>query len=76
MAGFEIVEGVCRSEEQMIDLLRDADGAQVGVNPLTAKGNGGFAQGSRLSVVWEWASTLLISAPQLNLGSLSAMYQA
>ena len=36
-AGFEIVEGVCRSEEQMIDLLRDADGAQVGVNPLTSR---------------------------------------
>ena len=36
-AGFEVVEGVCRSEEQMIDLLRDADGAQVGVKPLTSR---------------------------------------
>ena len=36
-AGFEVVEGVCRSEEQMIDLLRDADGAQVSVKPLTSR---------------------------------------
>ena len=28
-AGFEVIEGVCRSEEDMIDLLEDADGAQV-----------------------------------------------
>ena len=28
-AGFEVIEGVCRSEQDMIDLLNDADGAQV-----------------------------------------------
>ena len=36
-AGFEVVEGVCRSEDDMIDLLKDADGAQVGTMPLTSR---------------------------------------
>ena len=36
-AGFEVIEGVCRSEQDMIDLLNDADGAQVGVMPLTSR---------------------------------------
>ena len=36
-AGFEVIEGVCRSEKDMIDLLKDADGAQVGVMPLTSR---------------------------------------
>jgi len=36
-AGFEVTEGVCRSEDDMIDLLHDADGAQVGVMPLTSR---------------------------------------
>ena len=35
--GFEVVEGPCRSEQQMIELLHDADGAQVGVMPLTSR---------------------------------------
>ena len=36
-AGFEVVEGVCRSEDDMIELLKDADGAQVGTMPLTSR---------------------------------------
>lgn len=36
-AGFEVVEGVCRSEDDLIELLKDADGAQVGVMPLTSR---------------------------------------
>ena len=35
--GFEVVEGPRRSEQQMIELLHDADGAQVGVMPLTSR---------------------------------------
>ncbi len=35
--GFEVIEGVCRSEDEMIDLMKDADGAQVGVMPLTSR---------------------------------------
>ena len=33
----EIVEGPCRTEEEMIALLSDADGAQVGILPLTSR---------------------------------------
>ena len=36
-AGADVVEGACRSEEEMIALLRDADGAQVGIMPLTSR---------------------------------------
>ena len=36
-AGVEVVEGVCRSEDVMIELLKDADGAQVGTMPLTSR---------------------------------------
>ncbi len=36
-AGFDTVEGACRSEDDLIDLLRDADGAQVGIMPLTTR---------------------------------------
>ena len=36
-AGFEVVEGSTRNAEEMIDLLGDADGAQVGTLPLTSR---------------------------------------
>lgn len=36
-AGFEVVTGPCRTEDDLIDLMRDADGAQVGVLPLTSR---------------------------------------
>ena len=36
-AGFEVIEGTTRSAEEMIDLLGDADGAQVGTLPLTSR---------------------------------------
>ncbi|MEM7273997.1 MAG: C-terminal binding protein [Actinomycetota bacterium] len=36
-AGFDVIEGPCRTEEELIDLLRDADGAEVGVLPLTSR---------------------------------------
>ncbi|MDA3039781.1 MAG: C-terminal binding protein [Actinomycetota bacterium] len=36
-AGFETIEGPCRTEDDLIDLLREADGAQVGVIPLTSR---------------------------------------
>ena len=36
-AGMTVVEGTCRSEDDLIDLLRDADGAQVGIMPLTSR---------------------------------------
>ncbi len=36
-AGADVVEGACRSEDEMIALLRDADGAQVGIMPLTSR---------------------------------------
>ena len=36
-AGFEVVEGPVRSTEDFMELMRDADGAQVGVMPLTSK---------------------------------------
>ena len=36
-AGFEVVEGRVRSTEDFIDLMKDADGAQVGVMPLTSR---------------------------------------
>lgn len=35
--GFEVVEGVCRSEDDLADLLSDADGALIGVMPLTSR---------------------------------------
>ena len=34
-AGFEVTEAACRSEDELIALLADADGAQVGTMPLT-----------------------------------------
>ena len=36
-AGIEIVEGGCRTEDEMIELIGDADGAQVGIMPLTSR---------------------------------------
>ena len=36
-AGFEVVQGICRTEDELIELLKDADGAQVGILPLTSK---------------------------------------
>ena len=36
-AGFEVVSGTCRSEDELIELLRDVDGAQVGTQPLTSR---------------------------------------
>ena len=36
-AGIDIVEGGCRSEDEMIELIGDADGAQVGIMPLTSR---------------------------------------
>lgn len=36
-AGLEVVEAPVRSKEDFIDLMRDADGAQVGVMPLTSR---------------------------------------
>ena len=36
-AGFEVTETVCRNEEEFIELLRNADGAQVGIMPLTSR---------------------------------------
>ena len=35
--GFEVVEGVCRNEDDLADLLSDADGALIGVMPLTSR---------------------------------------
>lgn len=36
-AGFEVVDGAVSTEDELIDLLRDADGAQVGIMPLTTR---------------------------------------
>ena len=36
-AGMETHEGTCRSEDELIALLREADGAQVGIMPLTSR---------------------------------------
>lgn len=36
-AGFEVLEGSIRSTEEMIDLLKDADGALVNTLPLTSR---------------------------------------
>ncbi|MCY4095883.1 MAG: C-terminal binding protein [Gammaproteobacteria bacterium] len=36
-AGIEIKEGRCRSEDELIELIGDADGAQVGIMPLTSR---------------------------------------
>ncbi|MGY9074655.1 MAG: C-terminal binding protein [Acidimicrobiales bacterium] len=36
-AGHEIVEGAPTTEDEFIDLMRDADGAQVGIMPLTTR---------------------------------------
>ena len=36
-AGIDVVEGGVRSEEDLIALLADADGAQVGILPLTSR---------------------------------------
>ncbi len=36
-AGFEVVEGSCRTEDDLSELLKDADGAQVGTMPLTSR---------------------------------------
>jgi D-3-phosphoglycerate dehydrogenase / 2-oxoglutarate reductase len=35
-AGFEVVQAACRTEDELIALLADADGAQVGIRPLTS----------------------------------------
>ena len=36
-AGFEVTTGICRSEDELIALLQNADGAQVGILPLTSR---------------------------------------
>jgi D-3-phosphoglycerate dehydrogenase len=36
-AGFEVVEALCRTEDELAALLADADGAQVGVLPPTSR---------------------------------------
>ncbi|MEM7077547.1 MAG: C-terminal binding protein [Pseudomonadota bacterium] len=36
-AGFEVVQGRVKTEDDMIELMHDADGAQVGVMPLTSR---------------------------------------
>ena len=36
-AGLEVVEGRVKTEDDMIELMQDADGAQVGVWPLTSR---------------------------------------
>ena len=36
-AGIDIIEGGCRTEDEMIELIGDADGAQVGIMPLTSR---------------------------------------
>jgi D-3-phosphoglycerate dehydrogenase / 2-oxoglutarate reductase len=36
-AGFEVVQGVCRTEGDLTELMKDADGAQVGIMPLTSR---------------------------------------
>ncbi|NKB98265.1 MAG: C-terminal binding protein [Pseudomonadales bacterium] len=36
-AGYEVVEGQVKTEDDMIELMHDVDGAQVGVMPLTSR---------------------------------------
>ena len=36
-AGLTVVQGKVRTEDDMIDLMGDVDGAQVGVMPLTSR---------------------------------------
>ena len=36
-AGIELIEGGCKDEGEMIELIGDADGAQVGILPLTSR---------------------------------------
>lgn len=36
-AGFELIQGRVKTEDDMIELMQDADGAQVGVWPLTSR---------------------------------------
>ena len=36
-AGIEVVEGTCQNEDEMIELIGDADGAQFGILPLTTR---------------------------------------
>ena len=36
-AGMEVVVAGCRTEDDLIELLREADGAQVGILPLTSR---------------------------------------
>ncbi len=36
-AGIEVGEGVCRTEDEMIEMIGDADGAQVGIMPPTTR---------------------------------------
>lgn len=36
-AGIEVKEGRCRNEDELIELIGDADGAQVGIMPLTSR---------------------------------------
>lgn len=36
-AGFDVSEGAVKTEDELIDLLRPADGAQVGIMPLTTR---------------------------------------
>ena len=41
-AGIEIKEGRCSSEDELIELIGDADGAQVGIMPLTSRPRDGI----------------------------------
>ena len=44
-AGFEVVEGPVRSTEDFIELMKDADGAQVGRHAVDdSRGDGGRAR--------------------------------
>jgi D-3-phosphoglycerate dehydrogenase len=36
-AGFDVSDGMCATEDDLIELLRNADGAQVGIWPLTSR---------------------------------------
>jgi len=48
-AGFQVAEGVCKTESDMIELFKDADGAQVSTIPLTS--NRVLEECQRLKVV-------------------------
>ena len=51
-AGFEVVEGDRTTEDDMIELMRDADAAQVVVMPLPSRRVLGNCPNSRQSAAW------------------------